>query len=537
MSAPSSEPSSVFSWLPTELIIQILSDDLLGVRDRASISLTCHLFHCINNPILYSQNIRHGKSSCLFWAAKHGRIGTLRRGVEAGGDVNVQGWPVDECAGPESSDEEATGITSLLHVAAKYGQRDAAEWLLDTGADIDAPSYRFCDALVVYWRQFFTPAWRPGWTPLFTALNHEQASTARLLISRKAELTHMHTRKRNLCIPALHVAAANGMASVIEMLSQADDFDVNARDFGGNSALHYASQYWPLAYRKNGHDDAPSSPIPLLLSLGAEIEGVNNLRQSPLIHACWSGNWVAATLLVKAGADPRAECYIQEMQKLVRPLYLATLSRADIARQSGSEPYQDEFAWEAARTDFFHALASAGVSVNGRLTDSQSLDIPILQCVCLDHNYSAAEVLLGVAGADVNATDGLGQTALLGYLRFAGQRLPYASRSNVVADIFALLLASGARLDIPDENGCDALQQALDWFLGGADLAGCLPSLLRLADASNVSEARVEAAISSCCYYEGASAYDGARRQSPEIRVASMLLDFRQMAWGRGRLL
>lgn len=526
-------PTSILSWLPTELIIQILGDDHLAARDRASISRTCQLFHCINNPILYSQNVQQGQSSCLFWAAKHGRLDTLKRGVDAGANVNTESWFADDDVNVVD-DDAATGVTTPLHVAAKYGQKEAAAWLIDHGANIDAASYRFCDALVIYWRQYFTPAWRPGWTPLFAALNHEQAATAELLVSRKAELTNMHTRRRRLFIPALHVAAANGMTSVIKMLAQADDFDVNSRDFSGNSALHYASQYWPHSASGNRIEetDKAASPIPLLLSLGAEIEGVNNRLQNPLIHACWLGNWVAATLLVEAGANPKAECYVREVQKLVRPLYLASLSRADIGRQSGSEPYQDEAAWEAARADFFRALIATGVNVNDRLTYSRSFDIPMLQRVCLDNNYAAAQTLLQVAGADVDATDGLGQTALLGYLRHAGQRPPYASRAGVVADLFGLLLASGARLDRPDEKGCDVLQQAMDWSLAGADIAGSLRSLLRLADTPNVSEARIEAAISACCEKIVSEA-----DQSPETVVANWLLDFRQKTWGRGRLL
>lgn len=530
--------TSSFALLPIELIIQILGDDHLACRDRASISRTCQLFHDINNPILYTQNVRQGRSSCLFWAAKHGRLETLKRGVDAGANVNTEGWFADDGV---NMDDNPAGVTTPLHVAAKYGQKEAAEWLIDHGANIDAASFCWCDALVIYWRQYFTPAWRPGWTPLFAALNHEQASTAELLVSRKAELTNMHTRRRRLFIPALHVAAANGMTSVIQMLAQAQDFDVDSRDFSGNTALHYASQYWPHGVHANEEragqggckQDTTASPIPLLLSLGAEIEGVNNRLQNPLIHACWLGNWVAATLLVQAGANPKAECYVREVEKLVRPLYLASLSRADIARQSGSEPYQDEVTWEAARADFFQVLVAAGVNVNDRLTYRRSFDIPMLQRVCLDNNYAAAKTLLRVADADVDATDGLGQTALLGYLReVAGQRLPYANRSNVAADIFELLLASGARLDVPDENGCDALQQALDWSLAGADLAGSLRSLLRLADAHNVSEGRIEAAITACCE-NIVSEVD----QSPETVVANLLLDFRQKVWGRGRLL
>ncbi|ROW09654.1 hypothetical protein VMCG_02156 [Cytospora schulzeri] len=485
---------TILSCLPTELIIHILCDFQLRSRDRANISLTCRLFHTINTPILYTENIRHGNSSCLFWAARHGRIGTLQNAVAAGAHLNTSGWLAED-EGEEVDDDNSGHATTPLHVAAKYGQREVAEWLIDNGANINAASYKYCDALVVYWRQYFTPAWRPGWTPLFAALNHEQASTAELLVSRRAELTNTHTGWRQLSVPALHVAAANGVSSVIKLLSTAEDFDVSSRDFNGNTALHYASQYWPQA-----KDDLQlaSSPIPLLLGLGADIEAVNNRQQNPLIHACWMGNFRAATLLVKAGANPKAECYVREVQKLVRPLYLASLSRSDIARQSGSEPYQDETALEAARAEFFQALFAAGVNANDRLTYSRSFDIPMLQRVCLDNNHFAAQTLVHVAGADVNSTDGEGQTTLLGYLRNFGQRPTYSNTSHITSDILVLLLRSGARLDLPDGKGTDALQLALDWVLADQDPSDCLQTLLRCSNASNVSEMRVVAAIDSC---------------------------------------
>ncbi|KUI61663.1 Transient receptor potential cation channel subfamily A member 1 [Cytospora mali] len=508
---------SILSWLPTELFIHILSDSHFSPRDRANISLTCRLFHAINTPILYTDNIRHGNSSCLFWAARHGRIATIQNAVAAGAHLNINGWLAEDEV-DDGDDDNAGRATTPLHVAAKYGQREVAEWLIDNGADINAASYKYCDALVVYWRQYFTPVWRPGWTPLFAALNHEQASTAELLVSRRAELTNTHTGRRQLFVPALHVAAANGMSSVIKLLSAASDFDVSSRDFNGNTALHYASQYWPQS-----KDDVQlaSSPIPLLLSLGADIEAVNNRLQNPLIHACWMGNFCAATLLVKAGANPKAECYVPQVQKLVRPVYLASLSRSDIARQSGSEPYQDESALEAARAEFFHALLTAGVNPSDRLSFSRSFDIPMLQRLCLDNNHFAAKTLIHVAGADVNATDGKGQTALLGYLRSFGQRPTYSSTSHVTSEILALLLSSGARLDVPDGNGIDALQLTLDWVLTDNDPSNCLQTLLQNASDSSVSKVRVVAAIDSC--------YDKAA--IPSQRAVALLLDFLETRW------
>lgn len=507
------QQESILSWLPTELLIHVLSDPDFRPPDRANISLTCRVFQAINTPILYTDNVRQGGSSCLFWAARHGRIGTFQNAVAAGAHLDIAGWLDEDGIGGVDVNDDSCAATPL-HVAARYGQRQVAEWLIDNGADINAASYRYCDALIVYWKQYFTTACRPGWTPLFAALNNKQALTAELLVSREAESTNTRTGRRYFLVPALHVAAANGVTSVIKLLSTARDFDVDSRDFNGNTALHYASQYWPPA-----EDDlrSNSSPIPLLLSLGADIEAANNRLQNPLVHACWMGNFRAATLLVRAGANPKAECYVREVQKLVRPLYLASLSHFDIAQQSGNDPPEDGSAFEDARSELFHALFDAGVDLNGRLTYSRFFDAPMLQRVCLDNNYFAAQTLLHVAGADVNATDGQGQTILLGYLRSLTQSPSYYSNtSHIVGDMLALLLRGGARLDIADYTGTDALQLAIGWVLAGESSASCLQMLLRCANASNVSEARILAAIASC--------YD-----QPVVvshRAVTLLLDF-----------
>ncbi|ROW13168.1 hypothetical protein VPNG_04876 [Cytospora leucostoma] len=508
------------------LLIHILSDPDFCPPDRANISLTCRVFETINTPILYAENVRQGGSSCLFWAARRGRLRTIQIAVAAGAHPHVAGWLAED--GMDGSDVDIVcRATTPLHVAARYGHRQVAECLIDNGADINAFSYKYCDALVVYWRQYST-IWRPGWTPLFAALNHKQASTAELLVSRQAKWTNTRRGTSHLNIPALHVAAANGVSSVIKLLSTARDFDIDSRDLNGNTALHYASQYSPPA-----DDDLQSdlSPFPLLLSLGADIEAVNNRLQNPLIHACWMGNFRAATLLVRAGANPKAECYVREVQKLVRPLYLASLSHSDIARQSGEEPPEDGPAFEDARSELFQALFDAGVDVNERLTYSRFFDAPILHRVCLDNNSYAAQTLIHVAGANVNATDGQGQTALMGYLRSLTRRPIYSIISHTVSDMLALLLRSGARLDIPDHSGADALQLATGWVVEDADPAICLQTLLRCANASNVSESRVLAAIDSCYDEPAGLSYHVVAVASH--RAVTLLFDFLEVTWIR----
>jgi len=72
---------------------------------------------------------------------------------------------------------------TLLHVAAEFGQAEIARWLLDTGADVNAPALIDSDGL-------------GGQTPIFHAATQNGnlgIDVVRLLLSRGADL-NVHCR-------------------------------------------------------------------------------------------------------------------------------------------------------------------------------------------------------------------------------------------------------------------------------------------------------------------------------------------------------
>ena len=96
----------------------------------------------------------------------------------------------------------ADGATPL-HLAVYFGHPELAEWLLDRGADVNAPA---------------RPPFPADLRPIHSALAHRNPEvarrSARLLIARGAEV---HVKQEGRYTP-LHQAAAHGDAEVVELL-------------------------------------------------------------------------------------------------------------------------------------------------------------------------------------------------------------------------------------------------------------------------------------------------------------------------------
>ncbi|CAJ2511132.1 Uu.00g067570.m01.CDS01 [Anthostomella pinea] len=72
-----------------------LSNELIALiagcchaREKAAFAATNKQYHAIINPLLYKFNVNKDVASAFLWAAKHGRVDTMERLVEAGAEVN-----------------------------------------------------------------------------------------------------------------------------------------------------------------------------------------------------------------------------------------------------------------------------------------------------------------------------------------------------------------------------------------------------------------------------------------------------------------
>ena len=265
-----------------------------------------------------------------------------------------------------------------------------------------------------------------GMTPLLYAARDGRLETARMLVAAGAEL---ELGDGNGIRPLL-MAAINGQIDVATFLVERGA-NVNADDFWGRSPLWAAVEYRNLdmnnndqdSPKDNGVDRAPVLDlIRLLLDKGADVNArtrevppsrrwlyalndvswVDFTGQTPLLRAALSGDTTTMRLLVQRGADPN----------------LATLA--------GTTPLM--------------AAAGVGWAVAQTYTESPQASLDAVS-LCLE------------LGAEVNAANSMGLTALLGAVN-RGRN-----------DIIELLVKRGARLDIKDKEGRTPLRWAEGVFL------------------------------------------------------------------------
>jgi ankyrin repeat protein len=399
----------------------------------------------------------------IYLASVNGNAGMIRRLLDAGVDPNAA---------------DPGGETALM-TAARTGAPAALRMLLERGATVDAREPEFGQtALMIAVRENHdaavqilleagaspnaqtrkgpTPAFVPpckgtgcgsegvginrggvpdrgrraevkgGMTPLLYAARDGYLSAARRLIDAGADLD---LGDANGIRPLLMSLLNNHLDVARLLLSKGAN--VNADDFWGRTPLWAAVEYRNLDMNNNdqdsptdnGVDRAPIlAMIKELIDAGAnvnartrelapvrrwlyslnEVSWVDFTGQTPFLRAALSADTATMRLLVERGADPN----------------LPTLA--------GTTPL----------------MAAAGVNwvVAQTYTESVQARLDAVK-LCLE------------LGADVNATNSMGLTALLGAVNRG---------SN---DIIELLVQRGARLDIADKEGRTPLRWAEGVFL------------------------------------------------------------------------
>jgi ankyrin repeat protein len=152
--------------------------------------------------------LAHGAQLNAYEAAAAGRIDQVRASLRED-PSRIRAYSHD-------------GFT-LLHLAAFFGHRELAEFLLAEGADINAVSKN----------QTFAR----GVTPLHSALAASQTALATLLIDKDADLT---ARDADGNTP-LHSAAFHGNIPIVQLLL-AKKAEVNSRNTAGSTPVAMASQ-------------------------------------------------------------------------------------------------------------------------------------------------------------------------------------------------------------------------------------------------------------------------------------------------------
>jgi uncharacterized protein len=399
----------------------------------------------------------------LYLACLNGNVGMIQRLLDAGVD-------------PNSID--ATGETPLM-MAARNGLPSALAALLAHGARVDARDPEFEQtALMIAVRENHaaavelligsgaavnartrkgpTPKFVPpckgtgcgsegvginrgglpdrgrraeakgGMTPLLYAARDGRLAAARMLVAAGADI---ELAEANGIRPLLMAVLNNNLGIAQFLLDQGAD--VNADDFWGRSPLWAAVEYRNLDMNNrdqdsptdNGVDRRPILDlVKVLLDAGAEVNvrtrevppsrrwlyslgdvsWVDYTGQTPFLRAALSGDTATMRVLVEYGADPNLPTFAN-----TTPL-----------------------------------MAAAGVNWAVAQTYTESVQARLdAVTLCLE------------LGADVNATNSMGLTALLGA----------ANRGS--NEIVRLLADRGARLDIKDREGRTPLRWAEGVFL------------------------------------------------------------------------
>ncbi|MFC1604811.1 ankyrin repeat domain-containing protein [Planctomycetota bacterium] len=249
-----------------------------------------------------------------------------------------------------------------LHFAAEAGQADVAEYLITSGADVNAENIR-------------------GETPLQFAADKGHKEVAELLIAKGAEVSSIHVAAR--------IGASAQVATFLE-----EGTDINAKDALGQTALHHAA--------RAGYKEI----VELLLAHGADVNiGEDSYNRTAAEFAMNGGHDKIVELLISKGAD-------------IPPLHLALYAKdkskarslieggADVNKRTGYGTNPLHRAVSAGYTGIVELLIDKGADVNAK--DNWSWT-PLHSSV-----YQGKDIveLLIAKGANLNARDGNGRTPL-----------------------------------------------------------------------------------------------------------------------------
>ncbi|KAH8645798.1 ankyrin repeat-containing domain protein [Xylariales sp. PMI_506] len=310
---------SLLDKLPLELL-QLIITSCHHPRDVIALASTSSKYNRIVLQLLYENEVRQESWDIVFWAAEHGNTETLKHWAAVRSPEDTIRADFNIFHGLPGALRGYTKVQSLtspplhracfytpLHVAAMRSQADAVGFLLDNGAEIDAPGYsRDWNGLSLF-RDFRDRA-RPQvdgcamLLPLHLAITYGHTEIAKLLLSRGADIAvRPMSPGQSLDITALHLAAGHGLLPIVRILGERPDVDVNRPDIDGQPPLLYAAQ------NKKGH-----ASMAVLKELGANLDAVLSLRDMPvqqslLVTLIRGSKWEAAAKLIELGASVQVE--------------------------------------------------------------------------------------------------------------------------------------------------------------------------------------------------------------------------------------
>jgi len=375
---------------------------------------------------------------------------------------------------------------TLLHIAAAHGHSEVVTILLSRGANVNVKDSRIPPRPTVMVQSVgnvpiekteeelrkkeaeLISKWNPnekvseGWTPLHVAAQSGRAAVAALLISAGAEVN----AKNNEGHTPLHLATAHDQKTVVALLLS-QGAELGAKDNEGRIPLHLAIAGL-TEYRQTGEGVTqialamPSLELAtLLLSKGSDPGAQDNEGDTPLHRAAEVGRVEMVNLLLSAGVNPDVR-----NKHRSTPLHLSVntspLREFDVTRR------------------VIVSLISRGADPNARDGSGFTALSNLARFGMTDDSKLVLAEFLISKGADPNAADEDGTTPLhhadtkmakllLGRgadpnVKDKRGRTPLHEAAGGIfesdREVAALLLAKGADPNVADNNGRTPLQEA-----------------------------------------------------------------------------
>ena len=309
---------------------------------------------------------------------------------------------------------------SLLVAAVKNGDLDSVKVLFKHNLHIGVP-------------------FREG---LFSSAVNGNTDILRYFLENKADVD---ARTKNCHCTLLMAASMYGQTNAVNVLLQYGANVALTDNRIGSTALHFAAD----------SSDNSCEILRCLIENGADVNGVNKVKQTPLMKAAKSGHINALTLLIKHGADVDLQdsdgykaLHFAVFGSDISSEILSCLigSGADVNARTNNGVTPLMIAAEEGHINAVTSLVKCGANVHLHDKDGQRA----LHHAMQSPQASICEVLscLIKNGADVNAHTFHNETPLM-----------LASRDDHV-NVVTFLIKHGADVDLQDKDGDTALHYA-----------------------------------------------------------------------------
>ena len=149
-------------------------------------------------------------------------------------------------------------------------------------------------------------------TPLHVAIDSGHTKVVEVLLKHGADPLILKDDQ----VPPFLLACSQGKLDIIQIILKGNKDAISCRDMYGQNCLHHS------AHAINSGDI-----ISYLVSMGAQVDGLNNKGQTPLMTSIIAGGITGVTTLLELGADP----FLKDLKGCNSLQYAVTRGRSRIA--------------------------------------------------------------------------------------------------------------------------------------------------------------------------------------------------------------